>query len=349
MPSPPDIRRIIVADAQVPFVSGGAPLMVRGLMAELERRYEVELVELPFRPEVKSTILAQASAWRMLDLTSANGRPIDLLIATRFPSYCARHPRKVAWVTHQHRAAYDLCGTDYSDFEHDEDDVAVRRELVSLDRQMLGECRHVFTIARNTATRLKRFNDVDATALYHPPPLADRLHEGPSGNYVLAVNRLEPVKRPALAVQAMAHVTAGINLIVVGDGSERDALERLAADAGVASRVTFLGAVDAPRLAELYAGALAVVYAPFDEDYGYVTLEAFLARKPVVTARDSGGTLEFVSPDITGLVTEPNPESIGIAITALATDRTRAAALGHAGWTVASRVTWTGVVDRLVG
>lgn len=344
-----NIRRIIVADTQVPFVTGGAELMVRKLVEQLRRQYEVELVTIPFRPEVKSSLLAQAAAWRLLDMTSANGRPTDLLITTRFPSYFARHPRKVAWVTHQHRAAYDLCGTPYSDFDHSEEDIALRRQLIELDRRMLGECRHVFTIAKNTAARLKHFNDVDAIPLYHPPPLADWLHEGKYGDYVLVVSRLEPVKRPDLAIRAIAHASPDVRLIVVGDGSQRDALQRLAADTGVAGRVTFAGAPDDSKLAALYADALAVIYTPFDEDYGYVTLEAFLARKPVITARDSGGTLEFVTDGDTGIVTDPAPEAIGAAITRLARERTHAVKLGSAGWARARSVTWDGVVEQLVG
>lgn len=344
-----EIRRIVVADAQVPFVTGGAELMVRRLVEQLRRRYEVELVTVPFRPEVKSSLLAQAAAWRLLDMTSANGQPIDLLITTRFPSYFARHPRKVAWVTHQHRAAYDLCGTPYSDFDHCEEDVAIRRQLIDLDKRMLGECRHVFTIARNTAARLKRFNDVDAIPLYQPPPLADRLHEGPYGDYVLVVSRLEPVKRPDLAVRAIAHVPPEVRLVVVGDGSQRGALERLAAETGVSGRVTFAGAPDDLRLAEFYAGALAVIYTPFDEDYGYVTLEAFLAHKPVITARDSGGTLEFVTDGDTGIITDPDPVAIAAAITRLSRDRALAERIGDAGWARARGVTWDGVVEQLVG
>jgi glycosyltransferase involved in cell wall biosynthesis len=343
------IRRIVVADAQVPFVTGGAALMVRGLVEQLRRRYEVDVVNLPFRPEVKATVLSQAAAWRLLDVTSANGQPVDLLIATRFPSYVARHPRKVAWITHQHRAAYDLCGTEYSDFDHVEDDVAVRRQLIDVDRRMLAECRHVFTIARNTAARLKRFNDVDATALYHPPPLAPLVHEGPYGDYALVVSRLESVKRPDLAIQALAYAVPGVRLVVAGDGSRRAALEQLAADVGVAGRVTFAGAVDDARLAELYAGAMAVIYTPFDEDYGYVTLEAFLARKPVITATDSGGTLEFVTDGETGLVVHPDPGEIGRALARLAHDRALTARIGDAAWKRASLVTWDGVVERLVG
>ena len=73
---------------------------------------------------------------------------------------------------------------------------------------------------------------------------------------------------------------------------------------GVDDRVTFLGAVDDEALLALYAGALAVVYAPFDEDFGYVTLEAFLARQAGLTARDSGGPLEFVQDGVNGAVVD---------------------------------------------
>ena len=126
--------RILVAETQVPFVRGGAELHVQALVEALHSRgHEVERVAMPFRSQPTSEILAQAAAWRLLDLSSSNGQPIDLLIATRFPSYFARHPRKVAWVIHQHRAAYELCGTPYSDFEHCEADVGLRKHLVELD------------------------------------------------------------------------------------------------------------------------------------------------------------------------------------------------------------------------
>jgi hypothetical protein len=169
------IRRILVADAHVPFVTGGAELHVRSLIDVLRQRgHDVDLVALPFRSQPKEDLLAQAAAWRLLDLSSSNAQPVDLLIATRFPTYFARHPRKVAWVIHQHRAAYELCGTPYSDFEHTEGDVGLRRRLFELDARMLGECRHVFANSNNTARRLQTFNGVPAEGLYHPPPLAER-------------------------------------------------------------------------------------------------------------------------------------------------------------------------------
>ena len=348
---PPDcIKRIVVAETQVPFVQGGAELHARALIDQLlQRGYQVERVAVPFRPQPKSELLAQAAAWRLLDLSSSNGRPIDLLIATRFPTYFARHPRKVAWVIHQHRAAYELCGTEYSDFEHSEADVGLRQRLVRLDAEMLGECRRVFANARNTANRIRRFNGVDAQELYHPPPLAGRLHPGRYGDYALVVGRLESVKRAGLAIRAFAHVAPPTRLIVVGDGSQRDLAERAAAETGVSDRVTFAGAASADELVDLYAGALTVVYVPFDEDFGYVTLESFLSAKPVVTASDSGGTLEFVVDGENGFVCEPDPAAIGAAISRLAADRQLAARLGQAGRIRASAISWDGVVEQLLG
>jgi glycosyltransferase involved in cell wall biosynthesis len=349
-PSPREIRRIVVAEAQVPFVQGGAELHVRSLVEQLRRRgYDTEKVAVPFNAQAKGDLLAQAAAWRLLDLSASNGQPIDLVIATRFPTYFARHPRKVAWVIHQHRAAYELAGTPYSDFEHSEADVGLRRRLLELDRQMLGECRRVFTNAQNTANRLEKFNGVAATALYHPPPMAEQLHAGRYGDYVLAVGRLEAVKRPELVIRAMAHVPPPVKLVVVGDGSHRGEAERTAADAGLGDRVVFAGAASGDELVSLYAGALAVIYAPFDEDYGYVTLEAFLSEKPVITATDSGGTLEFVTDGENGFVCAPEPAAIGQAVARLAADPALAPRLGRAGLARARAVTWDGVVEQLLG
>lgn len=344
------IRTIVVCEAQVPFVEGGAEYHVRELVRQLRAHgYETELVSVPFKWYPREEILAHAAAWRLLDLSESNGRPIDLAIGTKFPSYFVRHPRKVAWLIHQYRAAYDLCGTPYSDFAHVEQDVGLRESLVRLDRQMLGECVRRFANARNTATRLARYNGLDAEPLYHPPRLAARLHGRNAGDYVLSVGRIESVKRVDLLIRAMARVKPPTRLLVAGHGTQRANMERLAVELGVHDRVSFLGAVSDDEVVSLYAEALAVGYPPFDEDFGYVTLEAFLARKPVLTASDSGGPLEFVDDGVNGFVCPPDPEAFAERIEVLAADRRRAAALGEAGYDKARLVTWDGVIDRLVG
>ncbi len=348
--SPPlGIRTVLVCETQVPFVRGGAELLVQQLVDELRARgIDADRVSLPFKWYPKDEILPHAAAWRLLDLSESNGRPVDLVISTKFPSYFARHPRKVCWLVHQHRAAYELAGTVYSDFGHDEKDVGLKAQLLELDERMLRECVGRYTISRTVTERLRRFNAVDSTPLYHPPLLAPRLSPGPSGDYVLSVARLEGNKRVDLLVRAMAHVPEPITLVLVGEGTHRALIERAAEDAGVAARVRFAGAVGDDALVTLYREALVVGYVPFDEDYGLATLEAFLAAKPVVTARDSGGTLEFVSDDVNGFVCAPTPEELGAAIARLAADRALAGRLGGAGRDLATAITWDAVIDRLV-
>jgi glycosyltransferase involved in cell wall biosynthesis len=344
------MRTVLVCEAQVPFVRGGAEFHVRELVRQLRQHgYETETVSLPFKNHPKTELLTQAAAWRLLDLSEVGGRRIDHVVATKFPSYFVRHPAKAAWLIHQHRAVYELAGTPYSDFQHTAEDVAVRERLIALDTMALGECRRLYTNSQNTANRVTRFNGLPARALYHPPRLAERIAPGPAGQYVLSVGRLESIKRVDLAIRAMAHADPAVSLTIAGHGLERRTLESLAASLGLDSRVRFLGEVSDETVLELYAGALGVIYPPFDEDYGYVTIEAFLAHKPVVTTRDSGGPNEFVEDDVNGFVCEPEPEALGRAITRLHANRSRAAAMGDAGYERARAITWSGVVESLVG
>ncbi len=344
-------RTIVVCEAQVPFVHGGAEVHVRELVRELTARgYQAELVSVPFKWYPKDEILPHAAAWRLLDLSESNGRPIDLVIASKFPTYFVRHPNKVAWLIHQYRAAYELCGTPYSDFGHTEQDVGLRDTLIRLDTEMLGECRHIFANAQNTANRVRTFNGLPAEALYHPPRLARRLAAGrPAyGDFVLSVGRIESVKRVDLLVSAMARVDTPIRLVVAGDGTQRANVQRVAAEAGVGDRIDFLGTVEDEQLIALYRDTLAVLYPPYDEDFGYVTLEAFLARKPVITASDSGGPNEFVVDGVNGFVCAPEAEAFADAINTLARDTRRAASLGDAGYERARTITWDGVIEKLV-
>ena len=339
---------VLVLEAQVPFVRGGAEALVRELVAQLERHgCLVERVSVPFKWYPKQELMAHAAAWRLLDLSESCGRPIDLVIPTKFPTYCVRHARKVSWLMHQYRAAYDLCGTEYADFDHREEDTAVRERIRALDREMLGECEAVYTISRTTSDRLTRFNGVPSTPLYHPSPLAPKLRAGAYGDYFLSVGRLETVKRVELAIEAMAQVPPPMRLLIAGEGTFRHGLERRIEALGLQGRVSLLGAVDEATLVDLYAGARGVVFAPFDEDYGYVTLEAFEARRPVVTATDSGGVLEFVQHGVNGLVCAPDATAMAGCLAGLADSPARAAALGEAGYDSTRAISWDGVVAAL--
>jgi glycosyltransferase involved in cell wall biosynthesis len=213
---------------------------------------------------------------------------------------------------------------------------------------MLGECRGLYTISNTVTARLDKYNGLHSTPLYHPPLLAPKLSRGEYGDYVLSVARLERNKRVDLIVRAFAHLPGRLKLVIVGDGSQRKLIEREAETIGVHDRVTFAGSVTDDALVDLYRDALCLVYVPFDEDYGLATLEGFLADKPVVTARDSGGTLEFVRDEVNGFVVDPTPEAIAAAVDSLNSNHTRAAAMGAQGRHVAAAITWDAVIERLV-
>ncbi len=337
--------RIAVCAPQVPFVRGGAELMADDLVvALLDRGHEAELVTVPFKWYPGTRVLDQAFLWRLVDLTEADGRPIDRVIATKFPAYCVRHPNKVAWVLHQFRQAYDYDRTELGQFSESPEDRATRVAVERLDGVALGEARRVFATSRNVAERLQRFNGIDAEVLPHPPQALPYRSAEPEG-FVLSVNRLDRAKRIDLLIAA-AKAEPALRVVIAGEGPDRERLEQLAG--GLNGQVEFAGRVDDDRLADLYARCLAVYYAPIDEDFGMVPYEAFLSAKPVVTTSDAGGPLEVVLDRETGLVVAPQAAELGEACTYLATHLEEAKAWGRAGKAVAERVTWDACVDALL-
>ena len=337
--------RVVVAAPQVPFVRGGAELMADDLVAALRARdHDAEIVSIPFKWYPGSRVLDQAFLWRLVDLTESDGRPIDRVMATKFPAYCVRHPNKVAWVLHQFRQAYDYDRTELGQFDESPADRATRRAIERLDGVALGEARRVFATSRNVADRLQHFNGIAAEVLPHPPQALDYRESEPEG-YVLSVNRLDRAKRIDLLVAA-AKRDPSLRVVIAGEGPDRERLERLAT--GLNGQVTFAGRVDEEQLADLYARCLAVYYAPVDEDFGMVPYEAFLSGKPVVTAVDAGGPLEVVHDRQTGVVVEPDAAAVAQACAYLTTHVDEAKAWGRAGRALAERVTWDACVDALL-
>ncbi|HEX5760555.1 MAG TPA: glycosyltransferase family 4 protein [Thermoanaerobaculia bacterium] len=343
--------RICVCGVQVPFTFGGAELLVQSLAEQLRARgHEAETVMLPFTWPSRTQLFKSCLAWRLLDLTEVDGRKIDMVVATRFPSYLVKHPNKVVWLVHQLRQAYDLQGTRYSDFRDSPRDRSATEMLRAMDARTLGEARRVFAISKNVAARLERHNGLRIEALYPPPRLTGRLRPGPSGDAVFTIGRLNRMKRFDLLVRAMQHVRSGVRARIAGDGPEREALAELVRRLGVEDRVELLGWVDDERAAELYAGALAVYYAPYDEDYGYVTVEAFQAGKPVVTLDDAGGVLEFVRDGESGFVCPAGaPAEVARRLDWLSEHREEARRMGERGAASVADVHWDGVVARLLG
>ena len=337
--------KIAVCSPQVPFVRGGAELMAEELVAALRARgHETELVTIPFKWYPGTRVLDQAFLWRLVDLTEADGQPIDRVIATKFPAYCVRHPNKVAWVLHQFRQAYDYDRTELGQFSESAVDRATRRAVERLDTVALGEARRVFATSANVAERLRRYNGIDAELLPHPPQSLP-YRSGEQEGFVLSVNRLDRAKRIDLLIEA-AQREPSVSVVIAGDGPDRARLQELAR--GLNGQVEFAGSVAADDLADLYARCLAVYYAPIDEDFGMVPYEAFLSGKPVLTTIDAGGPLEVVHDRETGVVVAPEAAELARAVTYLREHAEEASAWGRAGKAIAERVTWDACVAALL-
>jgi glycosyltransferase involved in cell wall biosynthesis len=289
-------------------------------------------------------------AWRMLDLSTANGQPVDMVVALKFPAYLVRHPNKVIWLTHQHRQAYDLKGTEYGDLGTGDEPARVREAIADADTRLITEARRIYTISKMVAERLRKFNGIGAEPLYHPAPNAASMRCEGYGDYIFYPSRFDRLKRQELLLEAMAQVQSDARCVVAGAGPDESRLRDLIARRGLQKRVELLGFRSAHELAELYARALAVYFGPFGEDYGYVTLEAFGSRKAVLTLSDSGAPLEFVRDGVNGFVLPPEPRAIARQIDQLFERRQMAEALGQRGFDTirALELGWDKVVRKLL-
>jgi glycosyltransferase involved in cell wall biosynthesis len=345
------IRNILICTTQVPFTTGGAESHVEGLRrALIAAGYKAEVVALPFKWYPPAEIMRGAMAWRMLDLSAANGQPVDLVIGMKFPAYLVAHERKVLWILHQYRAAYNLWGTPFDDLSTYPEGARVREWIKHCDERFIPEALKVFANSKVVAERLRRYNNIDSEPLYHPPPLADQLRTGEQGDYIFYPSRLEPQKRQELLIAAAQHLTSPAKIVLAGGSGDVKHYEGLVRRHSAGDRVTLRGFVSEPEMLELYANSLGVCYLPFDEDYGYVPLEGMLAGKPLITASDSGGPSEFVEHQHTGLIVDPDPKTIAAAVDQLYSDRAQARRMGERGREklLAMKLSWSNVVEKII-
>jgi glycosyltransferase involved in cell wall biosynthesis len=208
--------------------------------------------------------------------------------------------------------------------------------------------RKLFTISGAVKARLERWGGIKAEVMYPPPPQR-AYHCETYGDYIFAVSRLAPLKRFSLLIEALTHPDAsGIRCVIAGEGEEYPVLEHAIVTRGLQSRVKLIGRIDDRQLLEHLARCRAVCFPPYDEDYGFVTAEAFSSRKPVITCTDSGGPAELVKDRINGWVVPPRPDTLAAALREAVEDLPLAERLGNAGFKHASYMTWESAVRHLL-
>ncbi len=344
--------RIGVSTVQVPFIRGGAEILADGLVkAFLELGHQAEEISMPFRFAPVTEVKRSMDVWASENFEYMNGHNMDLVVCLKFPSFYLQHPNKVAWIIHQHRAVYDLWNTSFTkDFSTTIEGKKLREEIIKRDTQAFKTFRNIFTIGKIVSTRLQKFNQINSSTLYHPPKLANYLYNAPAEPYIFFPSRLEELKRQYLLIEAMQYVESPVVALVAGDGGQKVVLQNLIEQLGVNQRVRLIGSISDAEMLGFYAHCLGVFFGSYYEDYGYVTLEAMLAAKPVITCTDSGEAVEFVVDQETGFIVTPEPQAIAKAIDYLYFHQERASAMGIAGRERyhALDISWENVVNNLL-
>ena len=338
--------RIAVVTSSPAKTEGGHMVIARELTQALrDAGHDAEVVVTPdygFGRQAR----AYFETWR-----TALPRGIDRIISLRYPSYAVRHPRHVCWLNHTMREYYDL-------WERFSGPLSpqgrlkerVRRALIhAADRYLLTHnVTKLFVQSRTIQQRLAIWPALTSTVLYPPAPQRAYRTER-YGPEFLFISRLTSLKRADLVVRAVADsASGGARVTIAGEGEEREPLEKLAAALNVASRVTFTGRLTDDQMLEQLARCRAVIFPPVQEDYGLVTVEAFAARKAVITCRDSGGPAELVQDEVSGFICEPTPASVGAAMRRLAEEAPLAEKMGAAAHAAGARLNWPDTVKSLV-
>lgn len=345
------MSRVAVVTSSAPYGEGGHLVIARSLVSALQRAgHEADLVITPSHRFGRQA-RAYLATW-LTDVTvDQEGRRVDQVISLRYPSYAVRHPVHVCWLNHRMREYYDLWSSFSARLP------AGARVKERLRRAMVHRADHylltrnvtrVVAQSRTIQQRLQRFGGVRSDVLYPPaPPRPYRCDE--YGDYLFAVSRLTPLKRMGLLIEALALPEArGVRCVIAGEGEEGGRLLRLVRARGLESRVTLVGPVDSTQLVEHLARCRAVCFLPRDEDYGLVTVEAFSAAKAVITCTDSGGPTELVEAGVNGLICEPRPERVAVAIARVMDDRSMAERLGAAAFETSAAMTWPAAVGTLL-
>jgi glycosyltransferase involved in cell wall biosynthesis len=335
-----------------PFLRGGADELADDLCAHLNRTpgVQAELLRIPFAPEPFERLPDEIFLNRTLQVQN-----VDRMIALRFPAYLIPHEKKVFWLLHQYRQAYDLRCPSQSNIP----DTPRGEEVIGMirrsDNEVFSSAHKIFANSEITKKRLKHYNGFAAEVLLTPLNRPELFENRGDDGYLFAGGRIHSGNRQHLLVEAMRFVKSKARLIVAGapetaqDGErllhtiERFQLhERAVLDFGFHSSA---------KIAEYVNHARACAYIPIDEDsLGHVTMEAFAATKPIITLSDSGGILQLVRDRETGRVTEPDPGAIADAIDWIFSDPFRAARLGQHAKSVwdSLGVTWPKTIEKLL-
>jgi glycosyltransferase involved in cell wall biosynthesis len=302
--------KVALVNTMAPFVRGGAEILVDDLLEQLLiRQHEVDLYRIPFPNNYEVPLLETTLGASMLRFDD-----YDRVIAFKYPAYCIKHPNRVMWMFHQFRQVYELYDKPYGLIDSDIGK-ALKSTISNIDNNVIPRSRHIYTNAREVTNRLWSYNQIKSEVLNPPLLNMDDYYCGETGDYIYYPSRINSIKRQHLAVEAMKYVKSDVKLIITGkseDENYTNQLESIIKINKLQNKVQIENrwVSDKDKL-DYLANSLAVMYIPYKEDScGFVTMEGFYSSKPVISCTDSGGTVEFIDDNVTGLFAESDPKDI---------------------------------------
>lgn len=346
---------IAVLTTQIPFCAGGAEVLADDLINALKAHgHNACLITVPFKWYPQQSLVDNIIACKLLDIASYNGIEIEKVIALKFPLWLMEHPNKTLWMLHQHRTAYELWDGPFSDLASMPDGNKVRSLIVREDNTAFAACQSIYTISQTVSDRLLKYNKVESLPLYPPPRSMDEFYCAGYGDYFYFPSRITPLKRQSLVIEALAHAPSEIKVVFAGQADNDEYLKSLknrAAELGVAQQIQWLGYVTEQEKMQHYAQCLMVIFPSCNEDYGYITPEAMLSSKGVITLDDSGGSLEFVVHDETGSILPADARALGEELHRIWSNKALARTYGENARTrvTGMDISWDKVIGSLVG
>jgi glycosyltransferase involved in cell wall biosynthesis len=377
------VKIAIVAPSPVPFGAGGAEKLWWGLADNINKHtnHQCELIKIPIKENDFWSLIEAYQAFYMLDLSH-----FDMVISGKYPGWMVQHHNHHIYMLHCLRGFYDCfhfmgLPAQYSTSDDSLNDFlnkvrassieptevfqfldslknvdsipsdlfvfpgAFARELIHyFDAWALKNAQRFSAISQTVANRKEYFPaNVDIDVIYPPSTLIGLNNK--KQEYFFTASRLDDAKRIKIIVEAYLKTTTDIPLKIAGAGPLAEELTRLASSD---SRIEFVGYVSDSELVEYYANAYAIVFIPYDEDYGLITIEAMKSEKPVITFSDAGGVTEFVEHGVTGLCSEPDIDLLASNIDKLANDKLLCKTMGQAACKRVVDINWSKTIDRLL-
>jgi len=349
--------KIMIINAMVPFIYGGAEFLVKSLSDKLiEYGYDVQIIRLPFSWWPIDNIIDGILAARLIKLDN-----VDMMIGFKFPTYLIPHENKKIWLIHQFRQAYDLADTEYDIFTQHSDNISekyaknIKQTIINVDNYYLKQLEgKIFTDSYITFNRLLKFNGIKSEVLFPPLVNETMFYTEKMGDYIFYPSRVDNLKRQYLAVEAMRYTKSKVKLVLTGKGGcteDEENIFRLIEKYNISDKVTYINRfISDKEKYDFYACCLGVVFIPLDEDYGYITIEAFKSFKPVITCFDSGCPPLLVQHEKSGYIVNSTAQEIAAVMDMLYENTKNAIEMGqNANERLKElNINWETVIERLI-